>query len=229
MSLPDISKFLTTHNGRDKFVRTLCYSTRLISTLISSERYADSLNKISSELSSVRTTLRLFDDIPMLNYTLTYGFGKQEEDKVVRLLNVLTNAIDQTYYPIEHIAWAADHKLLTLDSNPWWVATSWCWVISLYLGLIKYVRTLAILQRHKSCLNVVDCDISVALAPLRAQQKKEFLAMTRCIIDLVHAVHTLPEGFLWSGKLTRWQVALVGTISSLLGLYMAFPGKTKTS
>ncbi|CAG2053578.1 unnamed protein product [Timema podura] len=174
MSLSDIAKFLTTHNGRDKFVRTLCYSTRLISTLISSERYADSLNKIGSELSSVRTTLRLFDDIPMLNYTLTYGFGKQvcqdanpilssglinhlsinvklvfflislttshlwqEEDKVVRLLNVLMNAIDQTYYPIEHIAWAADHKLLTLDSNPWWVATSWCWVISLYLGLIK--------------------------------------------------------------------------------------------
>nr|CAD7262438.1 unnamed protein product [Timema shepardi] len=206
MSLSDISKFLTTHNGRDKFVRTLCYSTRLISTLISSERYADSLNNISSELSSVRTTLRLFDDIPMLNYTLTYGFGKQDEDKVVRLLNVLMNAIDQTYYPIEHIAWAADHKLLTLDSNPWWVATSWCWVISLYLGLIN-----------------------VALAPLRAQQKKEFLAMTRCVIDLVHAVHTLPEGFLWSGKLTRWQVALVGTVSSLLGLYMAFPGKTKTS
>ncbi|CAG2053577.1 unnamed protein product [Timema podura] len=29
--------------------------------------------------------------------------------------------------------------------------------------------------------------------------------MTRCMIDFVHAVHTLPEGFLWSGKLTRWQ------------------------
>lgn len=44
-------------------------------------------------------------------------------------------------------------------------------------------------------------------------------------MDLVHAVNTLPSGFLWASKLKSWQVGLIATLSSVLGLYQVFAKK----
>ncbi|GFG31951.1 hypothetical protein Cfor_01862 [Coptotermes formosanus] len=79
MTIEEISKFLSTHNGRDKVIRTLFYTAKLASALTSSEETVFKLETISGQLSACRIVLRLFDDIPMLNYTLTYGLGKQVE------------------------------------------------------------------------------------------------------------------------------------------------------
>lgn len=79
MDIDDMSKFLGTHNGRDKVIRTLSYATKLAAAFVSSEETARKLDSISGQLSACRTILRLFDDIPMLNYTLTYGLGKEVE------------------------------------------------------------------------------------------------------------------------------------------------------
>lgn len=79
MTIEEMSKFLSTHSGRDKVIRTLVYTTKLAAALVSSEETALKLETISSQLSACRTVLRLFDDIPMLNYTLTYGLGKEVE------------------------------------------------------------------------------------------------------------------------------------------------------
>ena len=38
-----------------------------------------SLLKFASKLSEARRILRLFDDLPMLSYTLHYGFGDKEK------------------------------------------------------------------------------------------------------------------------------------------------------
>ncbi|XP_063229938.1 peroxisomal membrane protein 11C-like isoform X2 [Bacillus rossius redtenbacheri] len=224
-----IGKLLATHGGRDKFVRTLCYASRFCATIVPSKQLADSLNSIGKEMSGCRTTLRLFDDIPMLNHVLSYGLGKEDEDLVVRILTVVGNAVDVVYYPFEHAAWAADHRLLSLDSRPLWTATSFCWAISMYLDLLKYLRHMAIIRRHKSRVSRADCDTRAALTTLMAQQRREQLAMCRCVLDLIHAVHTLPEGVLWSGKLSPRLVALVGTLSSLLGLYMILPSRDKVA
>ena len=37
-----------------------------------------SLSKFASKLSETRRVLRLFDDLPMLKYSLHYGFGEVE-------------------------------------------------------------------------------------------------------------------------------------------------------
>ena len=37
--------------------------------------------------------------------------------------------------------------------------------------------------------------------------------------DLVNAVHWMPPGTLWAGKLSPWQVGLLGTASTVLGIY----------
>jgi peroxin-11C len=79
MTIEAISKFLSTHNGRDKVIRTLSYTAKLAAALVSSKDTVRKFETISAQLSACRTVLRLFDDIPMLNYTLTYGWGKEVE------------------------------------------------------------------------------------------------------------------------------------------------------
>jgi peroxin-11C len=59
------------------------------------------------------------------------------------------------------------------------------------------------------------------IATLRANQRSYLLLALQATLDLGHAVHWLPKGFLWSGKVKTWQRGLLGTMSSLLGLYMA--------
>lgn len=61
----------------------------------------------------------------------------------------------------------------------------------------------------------------LAMVGLVHQQKSELITAIRCAADLGHAINSLPEGWLWAGKLQRWQVGALGSISSLLGLYQA--------
>ncbi|NXE71724.1 PX11C protein, partial [Calcarius ornatus] len=42
--------------------------------------------------------------------------------------------------------------------------------------------------------------------------------------DLCNAIHWLPPGFLWAGRFPPWLVGLLGTISSLIGIYQASRG-----
>lgn len=61
----------------------------------------------------------------------------QEEDILVRCVSVLGNLADQLYYPCEHIAWAADAKILHVDSARWWVLSTAFWGLSLLLGIVR--------------------------------------------------------------------------------------------
>jgi len=218
--LNEVCAVLETYKGRDKFLRTLCYSTKLIGGLTSNELFAKRWQSFSSQMSATRSVLRLLDDLPMLKYTLEYGFGKEEPDQFMASVGVVTNVIDQVYYPIEKMAWLAEHKLISVhDSKPWDTASSVCWVISIYLTLMRSLRYINILQRHKACIDVTD---SKAVAKLLATQQMEMLTCLRLSLDFIHAVNTLPSGFLWSSKLKTWQVGLIGTLSSVLGMYQLF-------
>lgn len=53
-------------------------------------------------------------------------------------LGVLTNIIDQIYYPVEKMAFLAQYKLVNgLNNSKWDTASSVCWVLSIYLSLLK--------------------------------------------------------------------------------------------
>lgn len=60
-------------------MKALCYSTKLISGLYatSDPDLAKRFATFSSKISGARATLRLIDDIPMLQYTLEYGLGSK--------------------------------------------------------------------------------------------------------------------------------------------------------
>ncbi|VEN57391.1 unnamed protein product [Callosobruchus maculatus] len=75
--LDEICSLLETYKGRDKILRTFCYTTRLIGGLHSNNELSKKLLHFSSIMSDTRATLRLLDDLPMLQYNLQYGLGSE--------------------------------------------------------------------------------------------------------------------------------------------------------
>ncbi|CAH0552713.1 unnamed protein product [Brassicogethes aeneus] len=218
--LDEICLLLETYRGRDKVLRTLCYTTKLVGGIHKNKSFAKKLLQFSSQMSGTRATLRLLDDLPMLQYNLQYQFGHEEPDKYMAQFGVLTNIIDQVYYPIEKISWLAEHKLITgVDNNRWDSLSSICWVASIYLTLLKSLRYLSVLQKNKYNNKK---DNSIPLEKMNKMQIFEILTSIRLTMDLVHAINTLPQGFLWSSKLSTWQVGLIGSMSSVLGIYQIF-------
>lgn len=66
-------------------MKSLCYLTKLAGGLSGTGNpdLAKKLLIFSSKISGARTTLRLVDDIPLLRYSLEYGFGKQVSLKII--------------------------------------------------------------------------------------------------------------------------------------------------
>lgn len=212
--LDEISDLLDTYNGRDKVLRTLCYATKLIGGLSDNPLFAERMKIFSSQMSGTRAVLRLLDDLPMLKTTLDYGLGNCENDGISASLGVATNIIDQLYYPIEKMAWFYEYKLINGNSGSKWdTASSVFWVASIYLTLLKNIRLIWLLEKRMGTNN---------LKRLDARKKFELLKCFKLTLDLVHAVNTLPKGIFWGEVLNTWQVGLVATTSSIIGLYQIF-------
>ncbi|XP_013862751.1 peroxisomal membrane protein 11C [Austrofundulus limnaeus] len=217
-------RLLESYRGRDKVIRTVCYGSQLVGgvltrkaeTDVSSQRLGKSLLLFSAQLSHCRTVLRLFDDLSMLAYSHSYGFGALEEDAGVRWISVLTNVADQLYYPCEHIAWAADAELIKARSDKWWLFSTVLWGSSLLLGILRSLRVLVLLKRKLKKYEREEG--GSRRSQLCRQMRGELLSILSCAADLCNAVHWMPPGFLWAGRFPSWLVGLLGTISSLIGL-----------
>ncbi|XP_029286329.1 peroxisomal membrane protein 11C [Cottoperca gobio] len=223
-SVESLVRLLESYRGRDKVIRTACYGSQLVGGVlsqkaemdVSSHRLGKRLLLFSAQLSHCRTVLRLFDDLSMLAYSQSYGFGGREEDAGVRLLSVLTNVADQIYYPCEHIAWAADAKLIKTKSDNWWLFSTVLWGTSLLLGILRSLRVLLLLKKRlKKCER--DGGGNSSRSQLRRQMRGEVLSILSSTVDLSNAIHWMPPGFLWAGRFPNWLVGLMGTISSLIG------------
>lgn len=77
VKLTEILDFLDTYKGRDKILRTLCYTTKCASGLLEDDKISKRLDNFSSQLSACRAALRLLDDLPMLAYVVEYGLGEK--------------------------------------------------------------------------------------------------------------------------------------------------------
>nr|XP_040146497.1 peroxisomal membrane protein 11C isoform X3 [Ictidomys tridecemlineatus] len=178
---------------------------------------------VSAQLSHCRTVLRLFDDLAMFVYTKQYGLGSEEKDVFVRWLSVLGNVADQLYYPCEHVAWAADAKVLRMDSARWWTLSTALWGFSLLLGVARSLWTvLRLRQRLRSPMaNLTSRLPQSKQRAIEVRMHSEVLTLLSNLADLANAVHWLPPGVLWAGRFPPWLVGLMGTISSLLSIYQA--------
>jgi peroxin-11C len=61
------------------------------------------------------------------------------------------------------------------------------------------------------------------LRVLRSLYTRAAVGVVQSLSDLVMAVHFLPRGVLWGGRLSTVLVGLFGTLSSLIGLYKILP------
>lgn len=76
MSFILLNDLLENYSGRDKFLRLIYYGIKTFSGLCSKST-SSSLIIFNSHIDSCRTFLRLFDDLPMLRYTMSYGLGRE--------------------------------------------------------------------------------------------------------------------------------------------------------
>lgn len=68
-----------------------------------------------------------------------------------------------------------------------------------------------------------------ALSRLQAREQMEQVSIVRLSLDFVQVASTLPNGWLWGGKLSNYTVGLIGTTSSCIGLYQYFAKKRLAS
>ncbi|XP_057565325.1 peroxisomal membrane protein 11C [Hippopotamus amphibius kiboko] len=236
VSLCGLASALESYRGRDRLIRTLGYCCQLVGGVLveqcpaAGSEVGTRLLALSSQLSHCRTILRLFDDMPMFVYTKQYGLGAEEEDIFVRCVSVLGNLADQLYYPCEHVAWAADAKILHVDSARWWTLSTALWGLSLLLGIARSLwMVLKLRQRPRS-----PPAASTSRLPrgkqraVEAQIWSEALTLLSNLADLANAVHWLPPGVLWAGRFPPWLVGLLGTVSSLLSVYQAVRAGSQT-
>ncbi|NWH79846.1 PX11C protein, partial [Piaya cayana] len=143
----------------------------------------------------------------------------QDEDALVRALSVLWNLANQLYYPCEHLAWAADVGIARVRSQRWWTLSTALWAFALLLSILRSLRVLhqlrGKLRQHKGT------SAPQNQKEVKAQVKAEALSILADAADLSNAIHWLPPGFLWAGRFPHWLVGLLGTTSSLIGIYQA--------
>ncbi|XP_003421346.1 peroxisomal membrane protein 11C [Loxodonta africana] len=227
-SLKGLASALESYRGRDRLIRTLGYCCQLVGGVLVEQCPAKSdvgmrLLVLSAQLSHCRTVLRLFDDLAMFAYTKQYGLGTKEEDCFVRCVSILGNLADQLFYPCEHVAWAADAKILHVDAARWWALSTAFWGLSLLLGIARSLWVILKLSRRLRSPTVAfprqpPCS---KWRTLEAQIWSETLTLLSNLADLANAVHWLPPGVLWAGCFPPWLVGLLGTVSSILSVYQA--------
>ncbi|XP_072338346.1 peroxisomal membrane protein 11C isoform X2 [Scyliorhinus torazame] len=212
--MESVANVLESYRGRDRLVRTVCYSSRLLGGLLTAPggghpELGRRLLLVAQELSNCRAALRLFDDLSMYLYSRGYGLGGTEEDAIVRLLSITGNVADQLYYPCEHLAWAADYGILNINSDKWWTLSNSLWSLSLALGALRESN-------------------NMSRRAYQIRMRVETLNIISCLADLANAVHWMPPGVLWAGRFPEWLVGLMGTVSSVIGLYQMACGSCGT-
>ncbi|XP_067872189.1 peroxisomal membrane protein 11C [Heterodontus francisci] len=229
MGMEAVADVLESYRGRDRLVRTVCYSTRLLGGLLLAPGGGRSelgrrLLLVAQELSNCRAALRLFDDLSMYLYSRGYGLGGTEEDTIVRVLSITGNLADQLYYPCEHLAWAADYRIVSIKSDKWWTLSNTLWSLSLALGALRSFRVVQLLKKklkgnhNKADLGTEESN-SLSRRTYRIRMRAEVLNMVSSLADLANAIHWMPSGFLWAGKFPEWLVGLMGMVSSVINLY----------
>jgi len=220
--------------GRDKFIRTTQYALMVVAGSLKGPMVTK-LGGVAKQLSSARLVLRLYDDPSMLKNILNYGLGRHEQDLITRLTTLVGSWSITAFYPVEHIAFLGDHKFLPVESQRWYSAGVVLWAIYLVMAVLKGFRRISILRQQKAKfikkrkLESPDKNDSAANATFRQEMRrlsleeiKEYWSLIKSGADLVNAIHFLPGGYLWSGKLSTFQNGIFGVTSSLIGLLQMY-------
>lgn len=91
----------------------------------------------------------------------------------------------------------------------------------------RTVRLVHVMRIHRQqvCLDIDKLENESSMSRLQAKEQMEQISIFRLSLDFVHAASTLPNGWLWGGKFSNYTVGLIGTTSSIIGLYQYFVKK----
>lgn len=237
-ALSDAAAFLESYWGRNQVFRTAQFSSLFLSGLLERRHpvAAEKLELLSSAISNMRVMLRLLDDVPSLVMSARAWSNSKGEGIWQTVTDVIGAVSGQLYYPIEHIAWAADLSLIPIPSFPFWTAAITLWGVSLLITALQALRAIVAVklemgQRLKSARKKVQfkdkprLEDSLKIATLKQRRSVAVLTLIQSLSDLVNAVGWMPPGFLWGGRLPPLVVGLCGVVSSLIGLYKILPTK----
>ncbi|XP_057326685.1 peroxisomal membrane protein 11C [Microplitis mediator] len=216
-----ISDYLESYEGRDKLLRTLSYAAKLATVIPRSEDDRKKLKIFGSQMSNCRVILRLLDDIPTLNYAFKYDWTNKATDPYIKWLEMIEIIVDVIYSPVETICWAGEHQLVNVDVDKWDTMSTWFWIMSLYISLMTSLRKYKLLLKQKDTSLKNKSGNKAEEKALRHKMYNETLVCIRMLLDMSYAISYLPNGTLWGGKLSTWQVGALGTVSSLIGLYQS--------
>lgn len=228
----NILQIIGGYRERDKLIRLCQYVAKWLAGSGNSP-WSKKLLTIAGELGACRVVLRLFDDLPMLSYTYDYGWGKKEGNAWLRYLQLLSNCANQLYFPIEHIAWCADKKLISRQSASWWTAGTVAWAVSLCTEILKALIRIVLKRRERTKLYkqialeaAEDRESSEASKPikqqiklLKQQEMDDYLALIENTSDFINAINWLPAGYLWAETMSSSTSGFFGVISTLVKLY----------
>ncbi|XP_043948158.1 peroxisomal membrane protein 11C [Drosophila biarmipes] len=211
MFINEVCGLIGSYGGRDVLMEALCQGAKLAAGY-QAKRNPDLSQRcatVSSKISGAQATLRLIEDLPVIQYTLDYGLGECEPDRITAVLGVMSNAVDLLFYPIETICWLAENRVLDVrNRTAWSYANSIFCVLSVYLNLVRTLRTFSLKRNQLS--------------------RQDAVSLARISLDLVHAVGILPRGYLWGGKMSTLQIGAIGTLSAALGIYQVLARKRLT-
>ncbi|XP_060082984.1 peroxisomal membrane protein 11C-like [Ylistrum balloti] len=230
---------LEAYRGKDRIIRFAGYvATFLAGT--TKGKSALNFKTIATELSACRTVLRLFDDTSMLMSNLVYGTGSKEPVTAIRILQLISNFVNQLYYPVEHIAWLGDRKIISVESNKFWLLGLRIWATSLLTEIIKNLVKIRLAQmemkgvkkeqylqasNERNGITEQSQAMSDQLKALKAKSSEAYLLLFQSLFDFMNAISWMPPGFLWSGKLSPAQNGVLGMISTGIMLYRGWPAK----
>ncbi|XP_073240697.1 peroxisomal membrane protein 11C-like [Porites lutea] len=234
-----LATVLETYRGREKIMRLLQYASFLASGglhKVSCEATGEKFRIFAEAMSECRTVLRLFDDAAMISFARSYGTGKEESDKIVRWTNLFDIFCGLTFYPLEHIAWARDKKILRGKSAKLWDLGLYCWIGSLTACILRDLWLLKKLQQERKATSKSHSDDGRILREseesdnsavtghkqIKYVQRQLIISVIGFTADLTMAINWAPPGILWSQKLSIGTVGFLGTISSLCELYKYF-------
>ncbi len=130
-------------------------------------------------------------------------------------MRLIEAVFGQFYYPVEHLAWAADYGLISLNSAHLWTVAIILWIVPLLINITKLL------------LHVIH-NKTTPTSP-RQQWIHSVLKMVRYLCDLTLAIHWLPQGCLWGGHLPASVWGLLGTVSSLVNIYTMYVAQHSVS
>ncbi|XP_067941761.1 peroxisomal membrane protein 11C-like isoform X1 [Watersipora subatra] len=217
-TIDKLAHLLKTQAWRDRFLRIIGFACQLVAARLQGRKLAVRFSLFGTAVSRTRAFTRFLDDIPMLQTTLGYGLGTEDEPMLQRILKVLGNLSSQLFFPVEHIAMFCQIGALPESKYLLWVGrATTLWAVSLSLALIRNILAIYKLSKDKSRLSKSSSDRR-GMKVVDAQLRLQTLTVIKDLCDFANAINFLPYSILWNQKLSPTQSAAFGVVASALNM-----------